>query len=84
MQSSKVLITIQENREEGETFEPFTEFPTPQLLREANRKYATRQRPLLGDSAGKLLPHPNAKPKSTVFDARGFQAVDKFAVEVKT
>ncbi|XP_068679681.1 kyphoscoliosis peptidase-like isoform X2 [Montipora foliosa] len=83
VQSSKVSITIQENREDGETFEPFTEFPTPQLLREANRKYATRQRPLLGDSAGKLLPHPNAKPKSTVFDARRFQAVDKFAVEVQ-
>lgn len=71
-------------RTEGEIVEQFTDFPTPQLLKEANQKYAALQRPVPSDTTGKLLPYPNATSKSSVFDARRFQNVDKFAVEVKT
>ena len=76
--------SFQDGRTEGELVEQFTDFPTPQLLKEANQKYAALQRPVPSDMTGKLLPYPNATPKSAVFDARRFQNVDKFAVEVKT
>ena len=68
---------------EQETFEPFTEFPTPRLLREANEKYAALHRPLPRDDTGKLLPYPTPSTKASVFDLEKFQAVDKFAVEVR-
>ena len=68
---------------EQETFEPFTEFPTPKLLREANEKYAALHRPLPRDDTGKLLPYPTPSTKASVFDLEKFQAVDKFAVEVR-
>lgn len=75
--------SFQDGRTEGELVEQFTDFPTPQLLKEANQKYAALQRPAPSDTTGKLLPYPNATPKSAVFDARRFQNVDKFAVEVQ-
>ncbi|XP_068715927.1 uncharacterized protein [Montipora foliosa] len=75
--------SFQDGRTEGDLVEQFTDFPTPQLLKEANQKYAALQRPVPSDMTGKLLPYPNVTPKSAVFDARRFQNVDKFAVEIQ-
>ena len=64
------------------TFESFEEFPTPELLRDANEKYTALCQPLLRDATGKLLPYPTPTTKASIFDVTRVHDVDKFAVEV--
>ena len=51
---------VEQDRLNRETFESFEEFPTPELLRDANEKYTALCQPLPRDATGKLLPYPTS------------------------
>jgi hypothetical protein len=61
----------------------FIEFPTPHLLWEANTKYGGLQYPLPHSADGNIRPYPASTAKTEVFNAKKYESVDKFAIEVK-
>ena len=73
---------VEQDRLNRETFESFEEFPTPELLRDANEKYSALCQPLPRDATGKLLPYPTPTTKASIFDVTRVHDVDTFAVEV--
>lgn len=73
---------VEEDRFNRGTFESFKEFPTPELLRDANEKYTALNHPLPRDATGKLLPYPTPTTKASIFDVTRVHDVDTFAVEV--
>ena len=65
-----------------ECFQPFIEFPTPHLLKEANQKYRALKNALPYDDKDKLLPYPTSTSKASIFEPHKYEAVDIFAIHV--
>ena len=64
-------------------FEPFTEFPTPKLLKEAQESYAKEEHEVV-EIDGEVVPCPPSWTKIRYRNSRNFTHVDKEARQVGT
>lgn len=60
----------------------FEKFPSPSLLRDAQRTYRQLNLPTPVDDDGRVLPHPPKKPRDDVFGRHDFGDVDQRVVFV--
>ena len=84
--TSEVIYTTEEAQavESLEDIQLFAEFPTPELLRGANKQYAKLKKPVEYDSEGVVEPYPVASRKQSVVDLEKHQDLDLHCVQVCT
>ena len=64
-------------------FQPFTEFPEPELLKKANEVYTTYEKPIPHEEDGTVAAYPCPSWKQDVFDRAEFAELDNHAVNVR-
>ena len=84
--TTEVIYTTEEVQavESLEDIQLFAEFPTPELLRDANKQYAELNKPVEYDSEGVVEPYPVASRKQSGFELEKHQDLDLHSVQVRT
>ncbi len=63
------------------SYHAFLEFPTPQLLQEANAQYSNQKRTLLSNCEENVLPFPSGTSKRQIFCLSKYNCIDQHSIQ---